>query len=1137
MLRSQVGSVLAAFRTGLERWAVLTPAAAQLFRIFSAHEDTAAGPPTTIGSLAASGAGVESSTHAKTPKLPDMSYREQFLLLAIVQKFLSIPPASAALLRVARWGQVRKEVEGWIAHGLRRNTLWADLSTRYMEDAVQLDLIPLRQALQDASGQRFLPRFMTTLRVARTLRTVLQPGVVLPRSQLGAEIEQLRQLQAEDNALNLASSRAAELLGPLWQGSGTDWDAVSGVCARVDEVRELAQRVAGDGLARVASMRCQWPEFIEECEDPDARARHQLREFMVVGNSVSEAGQSIASMLSLAPTALSGDGRSPGWFARVLDQVCEWESHLDDLRDWCPWARSRAEALAAGLGSVITAYESGRLGHNQVEPAFERGVYAAWIGSQIAGDPALSSFSRGLFEDRIEQFREMDDAVAQLSRQEMYARLSGRVPQSLGDVSQNSEMGILQKEILKQRCHLPMRALFQKIPNVLSLLKPCLLMSPISVAQYLDPAHPPFDLVIFDEASQIPTCDAVGAMARGKEAIIVGDPKQLPPTDFFSSTSGDEDEDPSGMQDLESILDDCLSLRMPELKLRWHYRSQHESLIAFSNHRYYENGLFTFPSPDDLTTAVRWHPVEGTYDRGKSRQNLTEARAVVAEILRRADDPELRKRSIGVVTFSQAQQKLVEDLLDEALSERPDLDACLREQALEPVFIKNLESVQGDERDVILFSIGYGPDAQGRVSMNFGPLNRIGGERRLNVAASRARCEMHVFSSLRPDHLDPSRTTAEGVAGLKAFLEYAQHGKKSLAAQVTARSDAECESIFEEQVCAALRKRGHKVDLQVGCSGYRIDMAVVDPERPGRYLLGVECDGATYHRAQTARDRDKLRQVILQKLGWRIHRTWSTDWWVNPKRELERIEMAIAAALQASSAEAVNPPSGIMDKGKGAPEDDVILAMPDAPPAAPVQTAGPIESRITSGPALAFGIAEPLSVAKGTGTIAGDLAAPAASPAPSVYEPCILERVRLSTEAFYLPESTPRIAAQVRRIIDIEGPVSFRLLSRRIVRAWGMSRVGTRIENRIREVSAGQPVSRSGSTQFYWSSDPAKYAKYRIPGDAEELRREMEDIPPQEIGNAAADILRAQVGLPETDLVREVARLFGYARTGPAVEK
>ena len=418
-------------------------------------------------------------------------------------------------------------------------------------------------------------------------------------------------------------------------------------------------------------------------------------------------------------------------------------------------------------------------------------------------------------------------------------------------------------------------------------------MSPISVTQYIDASYPPFDLVVFDEASQMPVWDAVGAIARGTSLVVVGDPKQLPPTNFFNRTDSDElaEADEDVVEDMESILDECIAAQLPEQHLRWHYRSRHESLIAFSNKQYYDNGLITFPSPQSVT-AVKFRAAQGVYDAGASRTNRKEADAVVKEIVRRLKDPELSRYSIGVVTFSISQQALIEDLLDEAKDKDPELEA-LSERVEEPIFIKNLESVQGDERDVILFSVCYGPDRAGKISMNFGPLNKTGGERRLNVAITRARWEVMVFSSLTADKINLSRTRAAGVRDLKYFLDYAERGTAALSEVAAVDPDAGTESYFEEEVSKALRSVGHEVHHQIGCSGYRIDMAIVDPEKPGSYLLGIECDGANYHRSRTARDRDELRQSVLEGLGWKLHRIWSTDWWHSPKQELEKIEKAI----------------------------------------------------------------------------------------------------------------------------------------------------------------------------------------------------------------------------------------------------
>jgi len=380
----------------------------------------------------------------------------------------------------------------------------------------------------------------------------------------------------------------------------------------------------------------------------------------------------------------------------------------------------------------------------------------------------------------------------------------------------------------------------------------------------------------------MPTSEAVGAICRGKSVIVVGDSKQMPPTSFFSANTTDDDE--ADVDDLESILDDCISLSMPSRYLGWHYRSKHESLIAFSNQNYYDGRLTTFPSADDMVPHVTLQHVEGFYDFGKTRTNRAEAEAIVAETLQRLqNNPE---RSIGIVAFSKTQSDLIEDLLSEALAKHPDLEQQNLD-AEEAIFIKNLENVQGDERDVILFSVGYGPDKEGKLSMNFGPLNKIGGERRLNVAVSRARYEMKVFSTLRPEQIDERRTQAEGVLGLKQFLKFAQGDIVGCEAKnVSTSSENE---LIASQLSEALRQKGYEVHTGVGTSSCRIDVAIVDPVSKGQYLLGLICDGNGYFNMKTVRDREVVLPSVLAMLGWRLKHIYISEWLLNPDAVIKDI--------------------------------------------------------------------------------------------------------------------------------------------------------------------------------------------------------------------------------------------------------
>ena len=611
-----------------------------------------------------------------------------------------------------------------------------------------------------------------------------------------------------------------------------------------------------------------------------------------------------------------------------------------------------------------------------------------------------------------------------------------------------------------------------------------MLMSPISAAQYLDPAQTPFDIVVFDEASQLPTCKAVGVLARGKDAIIVGDPKQMPPTAFFATNTVDEDN--LDVEDLESILDDCLALNMPQSYLLWHYRSRHESLIAFSNSRFYENKLFTFPSVNDRESKVRLVRVEGVFERGKNRTNRAEAEAVVAELKRRCQDPQLCGQSVGVVTFNISQQNLIDDLLSEACAQDPALEKWAF-GAEEPVFIKNLENVQGDERDVILFSVGYGPDEHGKVYMNFGPLNRDGGWRRLNVAVTRARREMVVFSTLRAEQIDLNRTKAEGVAALRSFLEYAEG--RALAVGESALQQSSAHGDMARAICCALEANGYETDLSVGRSGYRVDIGVVDPAQPDNYLMGIMLDGDAYGAAKTTRDREMAQISVLKGLGWNILRVWSMDWWDNSEKECKRILKQLQAVRSGEAA--------AQQSAEAAPA-------PAAQPARKLQSAVPV----TQAPKPAQ---------------------------PPVYAAAALTAKTLSAEDFVQPRYVKDIQKRVERVIKAEAPVSVAMLTRRVVQSYGISRAGSRIQSHMQGILSSmalQTTSQSDSV-FCWRADqiPGEYALYRVSGE-DDSHRDVRDVPVQEVANAICAVLYEQISMGQEDLLREIARKLGYTRVG-----
>lgn len=449
---------------------------------------------------------------------------------------------------------------------------------------------------------------------------------------------------------------------------------------------------------------------------------------------------------------------------------------------------------------------------------------------------------------------------------------------------------------------MPIRKLFHEIPNLLLTLKPCLMMSPLSVSLFLEADTYQFDTVIFDEASQVCTENAIGAISRGKQVIIAGDSKQLPPTNFFSvSTSSDNDFDTDDDEyddtgAYESILDEAGLL--PERTLLWHYRSRHEHLIAFSNAEIYKNSLITFPAniekvPDNGVEYIFVR--DGFYDRGGKKGNVNEAQKVAELVFDHFQKHP--QRSLGVIAFGEVQQLAIDTAIREMRLRNQNFESFFKEDSEEPFFIKNLENVQGDERDTIIFSIGYAKDANGVFRMNFGPLSKSGGERRLNVAITRAKYNVKLVGSIMPTDIDIDRISSDGPKLLRAYIDFAINGAESLGREVTELDVTEYDSPFEEAVYKFLDRKGYKVATQVGCSGYRIDMAVRHPTLSGVYVLGIECDGATYHSARTARERDRLRQEVLENMGWKIYRIWSTDWIKDPVTEGAHLIAAINDAI------------------------------------------------------------------------------------------------------------------------------------------------------------------------------------------------------------------------------------------------
>jgi very-short-patch-repair endonuclease len=795
------------------------------------------------------------------------------------------------------------------AHGSNRNRIWATIADVYKPDVSQLDGAALLAQWHASLTRWWLPRLLSQRAITKTLLPHTLQGRQPSIENLEHTLSALSDLNREDRELAKVEPDMKAVLSEAFHGIQTDWEAVQ----RFEEWGASLE----SALTRFTSL--EEPKMRSELSACVRRFASEQRELLSPSGALTTAllryrdryrmfkdALSKTIELSSNPNLACKDSRAMGYLSRIHGVIQHWRARRAWLKPWCRWRELRQSALASGLTKVIIPLETQIVSVTDTAAYVEYCYRVWWLKGMIDRDPALRSFSRSEHERKIREFRETDERFQKLSERYLYVKLASKLPDAAAPASRKSEMAVLSRELAKQRAHFPVRKLVQHIPNLLPQLKPCLLMSPLSVAQYLDAGHMMFDLVIFDEASQIPVWDAVGAIARGKQVVVVGDPQQLPPTSFFEKADDDEGafdevQEDAPIKDLESILDECMATGMSRLSLDWHYRSRHESLIAFSNSRYYDSRLITFPSPVTTDNAVKLHLKSGIYDRGGSRTNNIEATAVVNRILEhfRHPDEAVRKLTMGVVTFNQPQMRLIDQLLQEELLKHHELEDRLSAHGDEKLFIKNLENVQGDERDIILFSVTYGKDQAGRMPMNFGPINQDGGHRRLNVAVTRARAGIEIFSSVRAEDIDLSRTRARGVSDLKAYLDYAVRGARAIAEEALPTGH-EPDSPFEQDIIKLLRDAGWTVHPQVGCSGYRIDIGVVDQANPGKYLAGIECDGASYHGLPVARDRDRLRQSILQNLGWSLFRVWSTDWWTNSDKVGKDLLNRLSA-LQTSS--------------------------------------------------------------------------------------------------------------------------------------------------------------------------------------------------------------------------------------------
>ncbi|MGU9977821.1 MAG: DUF3320 domain-containing protein [Candidatus Oxydemutatoraceae bacterium WSBS_2016_MAG_OTU14] len=780
----------------------------------------------------------------------------------------------------------------------------------------------------------------------------------------------------------------------------------------------------------------------------------------------------------------------------LIDLKKRMNQMIEDRDAYAVWTRTqfaRNKLLEYPCGELVNMIEQGKVDLESARVELDYALSEARWNYARASKPELNELSNLDRHELVKKFTSLEERrVDEVQKAIRECHLS-QVPK--GAVG---KMGLIRGEIAKKRRHRPIRQMMAGASEMIQRIKPILLMSPISVAQFLPPGKVEFDLLVIDEASQVKPEDALGSIARAKQIVVVGDQKQLPPTSFFDRLTDNaavEDEgegEISGAKatEMESILSLCEARGLNESMLEWHYRSRDPSLIAVSNAEFYRNRLILPPCPtaSDDSFGLKLVKVPGIYSTatkggGRPTTNRIEAESIAKRLKELAlTRPDF---SVGVATFSKSQADMVTEVLELRRREDEVLDRFLQEDKVENVFVKNIENIQGDERDIILISVGYGPhEANGKLtSMSFGPINSEGGERRLNVLFSRSRVACEVFTSFDPRDIDLNRTSKEGPAVLKKFLEYAKSG----VLREHYVSEGEADSLFEEDVAEEIRVLGYGVDHQVGTAGFKIDLGVLDPSNPRHHILAVECDGATYHSALSARERDRMRQAVLEGFGWHFHRIWSTDWFYQRTREIQRLKEALEDARNRDITTSIK---GSNKLGPRSPE-----------------------------PSMEAVVSEPIVLEE------------------PLIKTTAYEKSDVKVDMNFEPHERPlhEVIGILSEIVRVEGPIHINEVARRYAVAHGKSRVGSRINNYVAhglaQAERDQKLMRNG--QFWGMKEQFSNVPIRDRTNESIPTTSVENISSMEI-NACATLIEQESGNVDVEeMVRVIAKTLGFKRAGP----
>lgn len=986
--------------------------------------------------------------------------------VGLLAKNLLAPPAlTSSFLKQTDFAQFQKELNDNVDHLKNQAELREKLDKEFQPQIYQENFYQLKQQLDKSNEGFFISKFFKKRKLKGYLRKLVK-GKVGDLSGYGKLLETGIAYQEGKTKEEQSQQFAKEIFGQEYL-LGKDEELRKAMAWLYEVYTEMMNLFSSD-LESLKAGRGFITDIVENRElilVSGGDTKRELSEIQDFAENFQKRLEGLSNNLQLKSDLYE-------------EPVAQLKSSLDSLLDTFSLFRDviamnvlKRELCENGLDQLFGKVDQGEISKSEIEKVFAYNFHRQWLNEKNAATKVLESTTGLQLNNLDSDFKKSDHKYRSMTEKALASKIADSKPPMGSFVLPDSPVGLIKKEYNKSRRHMPIRKFLDTISPVAKSLKPCYMMSPMSVSQYL-PVAPEFDIVIFDEASQIPPWDAIGAMSRGKQAIIVGDTKQLPPTAFFSMNSEDNNDEKI---DCESVLEMFGGL-YPEMLLKWHYRSRSESLISFSNHHIYDNRLHTFPACFTEDDKVSLKIIEGEkafYDRSKSRTNIGEAQEVVNEIFTRLKNEE-DSNSIGVVTFSSAQANLISDLIDSQLQLEPQYEYCFDVTNPEYVFVKNLENVQGDERDVILFSVGYGKDANGKINKNFGPLNNSGGERRLNVAVTRARTEVKIFTNFHPREFDVSGSSSEGLRLLKEYLLYAQDGHTALLREETVSIEDSFDSPFEKEVASKLREKGWEVRTQIGVGGYRIDLGVVHPEYSGQFLAGIECDGARYHSARSARDRDILRQAVLEGLGWNVLRVWSTDWWYDSDKCIDRLDGQLKE-LQMMIHE--NMPTinetreELIDEADLNQEDEQIASVSD-------------------------------------------------------YNPNL---VVLNPEGDFF-DNNKLVESHVREVVEKLAPISKEECYTIVSRAWGFSKKGNRILQYLESCTKGIHQTKSENQIYLWNlpNQVEEVTELRLPTEGEQ--RHPTTVAPEELVHGILLILKSNIEVSKEVLLKEVAKMLGYSR-------